>query len=877
MNKDETKHDDTLDEYLDPVGNDEMEIRDTPDGGAEIVVEDEAEVPAVSSEHFGNLASTMQPSELKAIADELIDLVEKDGETRAKRDQEYAKGIQRTGITDNEDEDKNEVAFDNGAVVRHPMLIEACVDFSAKVMKEIFPASGPVKDHIVGTPNKERTERAKRKKRFMNWQVTRKMREFRTELEQAITQLPMTGGQYLKINWDARRKRPRAEFVPEDKVWLPYAASSYWSADRKTHVMMKTEAEIKRNVKDGLYVDTDLTLSDDPQETKPDEVSHKVDGISDTGENVDGARTLYEVQCYWMMEGDEEEKPYIITIDQTSRSVMSIYRNWSEDDETAEPLAHMVQFPFIFWRGAYPIGLNHLIGNLNSAATGALRALLDSAHVNNMPTALKLEGGSKGAQTIDVSPGTINQIAGAHQVDDIRKTIMPMPFNPPSNTLFQLLEWLSNTGRGVVRTTFEDLADQKTDMPVGTTMALIDQGLTVFSSIYSRIHAAMGEVFDILQRLNRDHLSEEKIVDDLGEVIVRREDFEMTHDVALVSNPMIFSEVQRQAQIALIAQRAAMFPTLYNLRKVEEKILEGSRIDNPKELLVPMVEPKKLNAVNENLAVTMGRALVVFPEQDHISHIKTHLGYLQSPLLGGGAHMQSIITAPMLQHLKDHLGFWYLSEVYRISSEAAGVEVDKLIDDSDDEVTQKFDQMMETASARAIEAISAHPDAASFPPVIQQLVQLMQQLSQSQVQDPKLAVQQAEVQRKTAADQQSFQLKQAEMQQNAALQQQTAQQNAQRLQLDAQNAQEQNRLKQGDLAVKQQGIATQNEIAARNEKNEMLRQQMQEEGEQERSIRENDTKYQINREDNEVALTIADMEIESGENVALSNGNGIGE
>ena len=263
---------------------------------------------------------------------------------------------------------------------------------------------------------------------------------------------------------------------------------------------------------------------------------------------------------------DVEPAPYIITIDKLSRKVLSVYRNWDELDESKEELQWFVEFPFVPWRGAYPIGLPHMIGGISAAATGALRALLDSAHISNSQTMLKLKGGTRGGQTLEIQPTQVLEIEGGLNVDDVRKLAMPLPYNPPSAVLLQLLGVLVDAGKGVVRTTLEDLADSNSNTPVGTTLARIEQGMTVFSAIHGRLHDAMGRMLRILHRLNGMYLDDENIEAELGEELATRADFDGPMDVVPVSDPNIFSEAQRYAQVQAVAQRAAALPQLYNLR-----------------------------------------------------------------------------------------------------------------------------------------------------------------------------------------------------------------------------------------------------------------------------------------------------------------------
>ena len=353
------------------------------------------------------------------------------------------------------------------------MLTEACVDFSSRVIKEIFPSNGPVKEFIPGEVTQAKREKAQRKQKFMNWQLTQQMVEFRPELEQLTTQIPLGGAQYMKMVWDEQRNRPMSIFVPIDDVYLPYSATSFYTAERKTHVQYLTRLEFEKRVGTGMYREISLVAPQEPELTGPAKANNKIEGKEQNSYNEDGMRTVFEIACWLDFEDNFGLAPYLVTIDHTTKEVLAIFRNWDPDDEQQEELVHMIEWPFVPWRGAYPIGLPHMIGSLSAAATGSLRALLDSAHINNFPGMLKLKGGSRGGQSDRIEPTQVTEIEGGVGVDDVRKIAMPVPFNPPNPVLYQLLGFVTEAARGVVRTTYENLQDQNPNVPVGTTLAMI--------------------------------------------------------------------------------------------------------------------------------------------------------------------------------------------------------------------------------------------------------------------------------------------------------------------------------------------------------------------------------------------------------------------
>ena len=433
------------------MDDDELpEVEDTPDGGAIVRLRDDEMADPAEKEFYANLVPTLGDGELAKISTDLTNLVVKDKEARQKRDKQYEEGIRRTGLGDDA---PGGAQFQGASKVVHPVMAEACVDFTSRTIKELFPADGPVKIHIHGTVTKEKIERAERKKNHMNWQLTEEMPDYRSELEQLLTQLPLGGSQYMKLYWSDRDGRPRAEFIPIDDMLLPYSATSFYTAQRQTHVQYITEAEYISRVNSGMYVDVDaVPPSMVPDQTAAAKANDKIEGRDESAFNEDGLRTIYEIYTNLEIDDDKADMPscpYILTIDKTTGKILSIYRNWEESDELCRKLDHIIEFTFIPWRGAYGIGLPHLIGGLSAALTGSLRALLDSAHINNSVTMLRLKGGDRGGQSLRIDPTQVAEIEGGINDDDVKKLAMPMPFNPPSPVLFSLLGFLADAAKNV--------------------------------------------------------------------------------------------------------------------------------------------------------------------------------------------------------------------------------------------------------------------------------------------------------------------------------------------------------------------------------------------------------------------------------------------
>lgn len=843
--------------------DDAVDVEDTEDGGA-IVTLDEEDTPAGDSDFYANLAETMPDADLNRISSQFLDLISKDKDARKKRDEQYEEGLRRTGLGDDA---PGGAQFQGASKVVHPMLTEACVDFAARSIKELWPANGPVKDMVVGSTDEKKVDKAKRKSALMNWQLTVQAQEARAELEQMLTQLPLGGAQYLKLNWDERRNRPGFLAVMIDDMLLPYAATNFYSAQRKTHVQYITSLDYQQRVKSGMYRDVDLTPpGQEPEGSLAEQANNKIEGRTDSSYNEDGLRTVYEVYAITQIEEGEEASPYIITIDKPSGKVLAIYRNWDEEDDTREEMTWIIEFPFIPWRGAYPIGLPQMVGGLSAAATGALRALLDSAHIQNVPTMLKLKGGTRGGQTLNIQPTQVEEIEGGLNIDDVRKIAMPLPFNPPSPTLFQLLGFLVEAGKGVIRTSMEDLPDSQANAPVGTTLARIEQGMVVFNAIHSRLHDAMGRMLRVLHRLNEMYLDDERLEQEAGEELATRADFEGPMDVVPVSDPNIFSEAQRYAQVQAVAQRAQMLPQMYNLRKVEERILSTLKIPDYDALLNPAVEPEEQNAVNENVAAALGRPVVAFPEQDHIAHIKTHLGFMMNPMLGAGPMFQQTFMPGIINHLKEHVALWYMKNTMDLAESVADIDLKDLgKQEHSDEDKRAFDRML--AEASTVVSEKAGDVFADLPPIIEQAQQMIQQFMPPQPMDPSQVAMQT-AQQRMQLDTQRMQLEG----QKAQMQMQMDQAN---MQLKQAETQQQMQLEQQKLMLQQQLAEINAQMDQAKAQQAMVELAMKEDREDARTQAELQARVSMNQADNQTAMTLAEMEMLSGEKVAVSTGTGI--
>ena len=698
-----------------------------------------------------------------------IKLLDKDRESREERDKQYEEGLKRTGMGKDA---PGGAQFMGASKVVHPVMAEACVDFASRAIKEMFPPDGPVKTKVLGKNNEEKTKIAERKRDWMNWQLTEQIEEFRDEQEQLFTQLPLGGSQYLKLWYDDAKKRPCAEFLPIDKVLIPFAATNFYTAQRAAEIHDITEWEFKQRVSSNLYRDISLYRATmEPEPTHAEKANFKIEGKS-FDENDDGLRRVFHIYTYLSLEEDKESDgemaPYILMIDEIEADVVGLYRNWEDGDELMTKLDWVVEFKFIPWRGAYAIGLPHLIGGLSAALTGTLRALLDSAHFSNAPAMLKLKGAKVSGQSQQVDITQVVEIEAAPGVDDVKKIAMPMPFNPPSPVLLQLLGWLTTAAKGVVTTAEEKIADVTAQAPVGTTQALIEQGAAVFSAIHARLHASQGRVLKILARLNRWYLTDMRRDDVIADLDIEEGDFQKNTDVVPVSDPHIFSETQRMMQIQAVLARSDKVPELYDRRAVEERLLKQLKIPGYNELLKSTPSPNELSAVDENVAMCLGQNGYAYIYQDHLSHIQSHLDFALNPAFGGNPIMASIFLPRVLEHIKQHMILWYLnrnkSYVIKLRNKPITQEEyqDQKLTAEIDRVYALISQHVKKDSEMAFQQII---------PIVSKLLEDMKKLTPEPKLPPDAQVIRetslAETQRRAERDEAEMEIKMQEMQQKS--------------------------------------------------------------------------------------------------------------
>ena len=614
-----------------------------------------------------NLAEVIDERELMRKASELVGFYENDRAARAEWEERYKQGLKTLdpdgGLAEGEDERSSRGL----SVVVHPLIAEAATQFNAKAIAELYPSGGPVKSVILGEPNEEMEDQARRVREFMNYQITQEMPEYFPDLDQMLFHLPLIGHTFKKVWWDSNLDRQCSQFVKaEDFVVAPESKDLYTSP-RYTHVIRMPKNDFNRYVQNGYYLQTKYGETDsiDPS----GDTIGEIEGVDQYDDSNDNVMTLLEMHVYDLFDGidgqemDDEDFddnavaiPYVITIDYENQNVVSIRRNWKEDDERKKRRDWFVSYKFLPGLGFYGFGLYHMIGGLGKAATGSLRALLDSAAFSNMQGGFKLRGRVNGGD-MQISPGEFVDLDST--VDDVNKAIMPLPFKEPSGSLFNLLGYMVDAGQRFASTADLNVGDVNPNAPVGSTVALIEQGSKAFSAIHKRLHYAQGQEFKLLADLNAENLPDEFRFAQAGAAeIIYRTDFDDRIDIVPVSDPNIFSTAQRIAQAQAVLEMARSAPQLHDLYEAYKRMYEAIRIPNINEILQKPEEAVQMDPIDENMSVLYGKPIRAFPEQDHEAHIAVHMQFMQDPSLGGnpGAkQMQPVLIA----HIAEHIALLY--------------------------------------------------------------------------------------------------------------------------------------------------------------------------------------------------------------------------
>jgi len=636
----------------------------TEDGG--MIIDFDPASEDLGEEFNDNLAEHMDDSSLQSLGSEMVGYYMGDKESRKDWEDTYIKGLDQLGLKIENRTDP----WDGACGVFHPLLTEAVVRFQAQAITEVFPPKGPVRTQIIGTVDAEKEEQAKRVKDYLNYLLTDKMTEYRIETEKLLFSLPLAGSAFRKVYYDHNMDRPCSMFVPAEDFVVSYGASDLSTCERATHVMKKTANEVRKLQVNGFYRDVKLSSPSDVV----DDIQEKYNQL--TGDNAnydyDQRHTLLEMMVNLDLEEFPDMKdgeptgialPYIVTIELASRTILSIRRNWYEDDEQKMPRQHFVHYQYLPGLGFYGFGLIHLIGGIAKSATSLLRQLVDAGTLSNLPGGLKARGLRIKGDDTPIMPGEFRDVdipGGA-----IRDNITFLPYKEPSAVLYQLLDNLVEEGRRFASVADMKVADMNNQAPVGTTLAILERSMKVMGAVQARIFASMKQELKILTGIVRDFGPTEYPYQIEGQELVA-EDFDDRIDVIPVADPNASTTAQRIMQYQAALQLAQQAPQMYNMAELHRQMLEVLGIRDPDKIVPLEDDIPPLNPVSENMNILNETPVKAFMYQDHEAHIQTHMAMSDDPkikeLIGQSPNANAILGA-FAEHVTEHIGFQYRREI----------------------------------------------------------------------------------------------------------------------------------------------------------------------------------------------------------------------
>ena len=725
--------------------------------GLQIDIEPEEE----SDQDFdANLAEYIPDSELSGLANDLVDAYEEDISSRKDWIQTYVDGLDLLGM---KIEERTE-PWAGACGVVHPLMSEALVKFQAETIMETFPAAGPVKTKIIGKETQAKKEAAERVKDDMNYRLTEEMPEYRPEHERLLWGLGLSGNAFKKVYFDPALGRQVSNYVPAEDIVVPYGASSLRTAERVTHVMRKTENDIRRLQVDGFYRDVDLGQPSNTIEEVEKKIAEKMGfrAVTDDRYRILEMHVDLDLKGYedTNKKGDETgiALPYVVTIDKSSLQVLAIRRNWKPDDKLKRKRNHFVHYGYIPGFGFYAFGLIHLIGAFAKSGTSILRQLVDAGTLSNLPGGLKSRGMRVKGDDTPIAPGEFRDVDVPS--GSIRDNILPLPYKEPSQVLAQLMNQIIDEGRRFASAADMKVSDMSANSPVGTTLAILERTLKVMSAVQARVHYSMHEELRLLKDIIRDYTPEEYSYEPVdGNRQIKQSDYDQV-DVIPVSDPNAATMSQKVVQYQAVLQLAQGAPQLYDLPLLHRQMLEVLGIKNAAKLIPMQDDTRPRDPITENQNILRMKPVKAFFYQDHQAHIAVHMAVMQEPKMQ--QMMQQNPQAPQMAaaiaaHIAEHLGYEYRKQM----EDAMGIQLPNYDEDNEDQVIPK--DMEVEISKRAAQA--------SQQLLQQSKQQAQQQMAQEQMKDPivqmqmqELQIKQAEQQRKAQKDKDDAQLKMAQIQ-----------------------------------------------------------------------------------------------------------------
>jgi hypothetical protein len=619
-----------------------------------------------SDDHAANIMHDMDQRELDELANSVCEWVDVDLESRKDWEARMEQAMELLGLNN---VPLDELPFDGASAITYPLIGEAVVQFQARAIEEIFPSEGPVKTKIVGETTREKEDQAERIKNHMNYQILDEDRSYFWNVDSMLFYLPLAGSAFKKTYYDPTNEMVVSRFITSPDFIVPYIATDLASAPRYTHRMFKNETEMKKLFESGFWEEIDLPkvtpFASDTTDDREKEHMDTADSRSAEIHTDDSVYTVYECHVDMEMEQDQEQYgkssplPYIVTVERETRKVLSIRRNWKEEDQLCKKRLWFTHYKYLPGLGFYGFGLLHLIGSVAEATSGTIRALLDSAAFANMQGGYVSNDAKMKPGDEQIAPGVYKEVNMS--AEELARAFYTPPFKDPSPALAKLFEVLLDAGKSFSNTTEVLTGEASNTGPVGTTVALIEQGSKPFSAIHRRLHMAAAEEFKLRAELNYEFLPDEypyKVED--AESVVLRNDYDGRVDVIPISDPNIFSSTQRIAQGQALIERASVAPDLYNRMEVEERFLKAIRIPDPEGVLQKH-EKVRLDPVTENMQILQGQSANAFIDQDHVAHLQVHLNFLNGLNEEALEQMGPIMQA----HMAEHYAFKYYVDMQR--------------------------------------------------------------------------------------------------------------------------------------------------------------------------------------------------------------------
>ena len=733
------------------IVNPEAVSVETEDGG--VIFNFDPDNPMMGGmDHGANLAEYIEPEVLDAIGADLVGMYNADKDSRSDWEESYVRGLDLLGLRF---EDRT-MPWAGACGVFHPMLSEAVVRFQAQTIQEIFPASGPAKTSIVGKLTDDKVKQAHRVQDYLNYLMTEKMSEYRSETEKLLFSLPIAGSAFRKVYYDSNLGRPCSMFVPAEDFVVSYGASDLKTCERATHVMKKTPNEIRKLQVSGFYRDVDLPTPT-PDIGQIQEEYNKLTG-SNVNYEVDQRHTLLEMVVDYDLPGFEDTQggeqtgialPYVITIDKGSRKILSIKRNWNEEDPQKLKVEHFIHYTYLPGLGFYGFGLVHMIGGLSKSATSLLRQLVDSGTLANLPGGLKARGLKIKGDDTPIMPGEFRDVDVPGGV--IRDNITFMPYKEPSNVLYQLLGDIVQEGRRFASSADVKASDMNSQAPVGTTLAILEREMKVLSAVQARVHHSMGAELKILSRIVRDYGPMRYPYDDSEEPLMAQ-DFDDRVDIIPVSDPNSGTMAQRIMQYQAALQLSATAPQMYDLPLLHRQMIEVLGIRDAENIIPTDKDIKPTDPVTENMMIMMGEPVKAFAYQDHEAHIQTHMAAMEDPKIVKMLSMApdaKVKQAAMMAHIAEHVAFLYRQQIEK----ELGVELPPLNEPLPEDIELRLSKLVAPAAAQLTGKDKREMEA---------------QRIQEQMKDPVIQLQQAELQLKAKQAQDKVQTDMARIQADLA-------------------------------------------------------------------------------------------------------------